>query len=373
MVRRRDVLATLGAVMAEGAGCGGPRGRPLKIVLPDAANAQFMAFWVALGAGLFREEGLDVEITHPSHPRLAADAFLKEPMPLAVLPPPLYFALIASGTPVRLVASLLRRDAISVVAHPSVVDKLPPAEAPLAERVAALRGLRVGLAHGPDERLVVVLAAAGLTLDDVTVVTLPGPEQNPAFEAGRVDALFAHTPFLERAVVKQRGVAYVRPPEGEVAKLADLQIHALVTTQQVIDTSPDVVAAAVRAIARALALVSSQAAGSGLEPLRAALPDRDPAELGWLAPHYAGALPSDPEVTLARAQRTLELFPPHGNKKVSEAALAAAIENRFAARGEDGGRLPAWLVPAAAAAGALGGVLAWRAVRRSRTRRVTSV
>lgn len=179
--------------------------RRVACLLPDKGNAQFLAFWIAYSAGHFAAEGIDLEIVMPEHPRLAAERFTSGAAPLAVLPPPLYFSLLADGVPLRLVANLLRRDAICMVLTPSRAAELPAPGAPLEARIEALRGLRIGMASGPDERLVALLAAGGLERDDVDVVELPGPQQNPAFAEGRVDALFAHTPFLERAIARQGG------------------------------------------------------------------------------------------------------------------------------------------------------------------------
>ena len=70
--------------------------------------------------------------------------------------------------------------------------------------------------------------SVGLDADkDVEMVILRGKEQNAAFHAGEVDALYAHTPYLEQAIVQDDAVVLVDQGRGEVAVLANRQIHCL--------------------------------------------------------------------------------------------------------------------------------------------------
>ena len=82
-----------------------------------------------------------------------------------------------------------------------------------------------------------------------------GQEQNEAFGDGRVDALYAHTPYLEKALVDQDAVMVVNQSNGEVPKLAVRQIHTLVVSRQMVAEKRETVTGLVRAIARAETLI----------------------------------------------------------------------------------------------------------------------
>src|SRR5207245_8417371 len=126
---------------------------------------------------------------------------------------------------------------------------------PVAEAVRSLRGLKIGVARGPTDRLRALCAWAGMRVSDVELVTLPGPEQNPAVAAGSVDGLYAHTPYLERALVDDGGVLVVHASSGGAAPVRGAQVHALVASRVFAEEAPSVVADLVAALGAAQALL----------------------------------------------------------------------------------------------------------------------
>src|SRR5262249_28674452 len=155
--------------------------------------------------------------------------------------------------PVVAFANLLRNDPINLVVHRDIVAAHGlSSESPLEDRLNALRGLKIGVAPGPITRLRVLAAAAGLNpASAITIITVPGEAQNQFFAERKVDALYAHTPYLETALTHQDGVLMVNQSAGEIPALADRQIHMLVTTRQFRDAQPDVLLRMTRAIYRA--------------------------------------------------------------------------------------------------------------------------
>ena len=63
---------------------------PVRVLIPDAENLQYLAFWVALGAGYFRDEGLAVRVIPAGAPGAAASEFAAGGADVAILPPPQY-------------------------------------------------------------------------------------------------------------------------------------------------------------------------------------------------------------------------------------------------------------------------------------------
>ncbi|HEX9103227.1 MAG TPA: ABC transporter substrate-binding protein [Polyangia bacterium] len=307
---------------------------PLAIIIPDADNLQDLPLFVALGAGYFADEGLDVTLKVSPTPAEVVDLLHGDAEQIAVLPPPVYLQLIADRFPLRIVANLLQNDAINLVVRRSLVGarRLPVGGA-LGDRLRALAGVRLGVAPGPISRLRTLFRSQGLDVDTLaTVVPLMGQEQNEAFAAGKVDALYAHTPYLERALVGQDAVLYVNQSAGEVPALAGRMIHALVVTAPMARQRPALVRRVVHAIARAEALVHHDVAATRAAIARA-LPQRAPALIERVVALYQPAVPATPAVCAADLRAAVAFFP--ASKRAPDLTgvdFAAYVDDRFAGK-----------------------------------------
>ena len=269
------------------------------MVLPSW-NPQFMAFWVALAGGLFAAEGLDVEVAVAAEPLDAPIAFRRGVAEVGVLPPPLYLRLIADRCPIVVCANLLRNDPLNVVLTRRAAGRRGVAAGlPVAEAVRRLRGLRIGVAPGPTDRLQALCAWAGIGASDVEFVTLTGPEQNPAFAVGSVDGLSAHTPYLERALVDDGGVLVVHASAGGAAPVRVAQVHALVASRVFAEEAPSVVADLVAALGAAQDLLRHKDARAVEALLACGIAGLERRHLERTLEIYAPAMPPTPAVTCA--------------------------------------------------------------------------
>jgi NitT/TauT family transport system substrate-binding protein len=288
----------------------------INVFVPNGQNLQWMNFWVALGAGFFGDEALDVKTvlaaqSDDENTPGAQRALFDGSADIAVLPRPQFLMAVARGRPVLAFANLLRNDPINLVVQRRVAEERGlSAKLPLADRLNGLRGLRVGVAPGPPVRLKVLLATAGLNADsDIEMMLVPGPAQNDFFGQERVDAIYAHTPYLETALVQQGGVLLVNQSAGEVPELANRQIHVLVTTQAYAAANPDVLLRVVRAIYRAQQLIHSDNDGTLAAIRRSGVELQAPDALETLVEIYEPAIPTTPEVSAEGAMRELALYP----------------------------------------------------------------
>src|SRR5262245_35396450 len=168
---------------------------PLRIGVPERDNIQFLTLWVALGAGYLQAEDLDVQLVVADAPNQSGQLLLQNRADVALLQPPVYLGLISQRRPIVLFANLLANDPINLIVRPEVAAKVKlNTEAPLAERLRSLKGLRIGVANEPPRRLRVLLAQAGMDADrDIQMTIVPGEEQIDAYKNGVVDALYTHT------------------------------------------------------------------------------------------------------------------------------------------------------------------------------------
>lgn len=285
-------------------------GVPVRVLIPDPDNLQYLSFWVAVGAGYFRDEGLAVRVVAAGAPAAASQEFLGGAADVAIVPPPQFGQLVAQVQPVVAFANLLQHEPANVVVRREIatVRGITPA-LPVEERVRRLRGLRIGVAPGPAARLRVLLAAAGMDAErDVELVSVPGEEQNAAFAGLRVDALFAHTPYLEEALLRQNAVLVAHLSGGELAALARLQLHALVATRAYAAAQPAALTGLARGVARAQRLVHADRPAAVGALLRAGVPglERERAEL--LVSLYEPAVPGTPAVSAEGVRRAVQAW-----------------------------------------------------------------
>jgi ABC-type nitrate/sulfonate/bicarbonate transport system substrate-binding protein len=289
---------------------------PLRIEVPNARNMQFFTLWVALGAKSFEAEGLAPELVIDPTPRGAGQMLLKGEADVAVLQPPMFLGMMAEGKPIRLFASLLANEPINLIVRKEIAAaRNVPLGGSLRERLQALRGLRVGVADEPPPRLRALFAAAGMNADkDVTIVTVHGAEQVQAFADARIDALFAHTPYLETALVRHGAVLVADTSGGEVAELREGQIHALATTHETSVAKRDLIAAAARAIAQAQRLIHSDPKAAVEAILASGVPGLDRALVEAITAVYGPAVPQTPAISPSGVRRAAELYPAHPSR-----------------------------------------------------------
>jgi NitT/TauT family transport system substrate-binding protein len=282
----------------------------LHAIVPEPHNLQLLSFWVAEGAGYFHDEGIELVLDVPPTPNEVRELLAKPDAPIAVLPPPIYLELIADKKPWRLVANLLRNDPINIVVRRSVVAaRKIVLQAPVDERLRALRGVRIAVPPGPASRFRALVESVGLdAAKDFQIVTMMGDEENEAFASGRVDALFAHTPFLERALVDDDAVIVVNQSAGEVGRVAFRQIHVLAVRADFAAKQPKLVRALVRAIARAEKLIHADKRAAA-DAIMRALPSLDRRHVDALVEVYEPAVPATPEVSADALAPALALYP----------------------------------------------------------------
>ena len=285
----------------------------VRIEVPNIGNLQFFTLWVALGAGYFEQEGLMPEILVAPATRSVGDRLFTGEADVALLPPPMFLGLMAEDKPIRLFASLLANEPIDLVLRQDVAQAraFSPA-APLGDRLHKLAGLRIGLAGEVAPRLRALFAAAGMNPDkDAKLVVVDGPDQVASLRQRRVDALFAHTPYLETVLVEDGAVLVADNSGGEVAELAQGQVHALAATREAIGANPERIAAVTRAIARAERLIHSDPKASVDAILASGFSKAARPQLEVIAQIYAAAVPAGPKISVTGIERDARLYPAH--------------------------------------------------------------
>ena len=168
-----------------------------------SVSASHAPLLVALAKGYFAEAGLDVRYTELRDALAATTALGTGQLDVAVTVPSVaFFNAVAGGVRVKIVSSMgaipQHGDPVALVVRRDLVDS------GRVRAVTDIRGRRLALAGGRTSSQAyqagLVLAAAGLTLKDVDVVSLAFPETVTALKNGAVDASLLPAPFLGQAV-----------------------------------------------------------------------------------------------------------------------------------------------------------------------------
>lgn len=225
----------------------------MRLAVPDLISNSYFPAIAAVELGLMQEEGLDTSLELMFPVTDAVDALREGEIDFlaGAAHAPLYDPRAWSDT--TLVAALSQHMYwFLVVAADSPYD---------SSSWPSMRQMRIGAAPGPDMGLRQLLIGSGINLEEAGIEIAPVPGTDApsvsfgvtaaaALAAGRIDAFWANGMGAEVAV--RDGVGKVvfdaRRSEGEAAGFT---FPALMTTSGLIERSPDVVAAAVRAVVRA--------------------------------------------------------------------------------------------------------------------------
>jgi ABC-type nitrate/sulfonate/bicarbonate transport system substrate-binding protein len=290
-----------------------PERAPVTIEVPSKTNLQFFTLWVALGSGFFQEAGLEPRLLADDTPRNSGQYLLKGEADVALLPPPMFLGRIAEMEPIVLFASLLANEPINLVVRKELAEERKISlRASLRERLQGLKGLRIGVAGEPPPRLRALFASVGMNADqDIQIVIVDGPDQVQAFADGKIDGLFAHTPYLETVLVNHQAVLIADTSAGEVPLLTDGQIHALVTTPENVLKKREVVAAVTRAVYRAQKLIHSDQKATVNAILASGATQADRSLVEAIVAIYSPAVPQTPKISLTGMERDTTLYPAH--------------------------------------------------------------
>ena len=276
--------------------------RLLRVAVPDLVSPSYFPMIAAARMRLGEPDGLDIELSLRFPVTEAAQALRRNE--LDVLAGAAHAALFAfpGWRGVKLLAALSRCTYWLLVVR---------ADLDIARNdVGGLRGLRIAAAPGPDVALAMLLEDAGVPHGDepdmVHVVPVPTADAEPtsfgvaaaeALQAARIDGFWANGMGAEVAVRRGIGSVVVDARRGDgPAQLASYTFPAAMATDRTITERPGTLAALVRAVARAQALLREDpglatAVAEGLFPpmetsLIAELIRRD-------APFYDAAITDD--------------------------------------------------------------------------------
>ncbi len=227
----------------------------MRIAVPDLVSNSYFPAVAAVELGFFKEQGMDVELEMVFPVGRAMQALRDGDIDFVAGPAHATPAAFPGWQGAKLLAALSQHTFWLLVLRADL--GVQPGD------VAAIKGLRIGAAPGPDAALRQLLAEAGVDpeADGVTLGPVPGSgdpgvsfgvHAAQALRDGTIDGFWANAMGAEVAVRSGIGAVVLDPRQGLGPPAArDFTFAALITTDRLIEDSPGSAEGAVRAVVAA--------------------------------------------------------------------------------------------------------------------------
>jgi ABC-type nitrate/sulfonate/bicarbonate transport system substrate-binding protein len=192
---------------------------PLLTIALPSVGIQAMALTTAVEGGFFDKRGANVTLMPMGDATEIMMAIRQGRVDIAVVPLLLVAQSLDSPRPLVAIGAVAGSLLNVVVAGGIAQDLGLTIDSPLQDRLSGLEGLRIGHPPGPlgVKTAQAVVEAAGFDPgQDVELISVPGEDQVAALAAGDIDALVAHHPHLEEAIVDEGAMLLLHLTGGEV-------------------------------------------------------------------------------------------------------------------------------------------------------------
>lgn len=258
MLTRRTLMAA-GTATASLSILGAPvLAQTAPVTITQAVTAlAFIQNYVAQSQGFFEEAGLNAQIidTRGGGPDvqmvLAGRADFTTNDGAQVLPA------LQRGQKLVCVLSLLNRSIINVTMSQKTADRLNVTEeTPFEEKLAALKGLRIGVTRPGSltwQTARANLINAGFDPDsDAEIIGVGGASAlAAALENDNIDAMYISVPIGDRVVARGNGITLIDNARGEDPNLPYFMMEGLWVTPEFMEANEDLVKKTVAALKRA--------------------------------------------------------------------------------------------------------------------------
>jgi len=325
------LTAALIALATAGAGAQGQR---IKIREVHTGTIFMAPVFIAEAAGYMAAEGIDLELFEVESGALATAALIAGEVQIADADPFQAVELRRQGKQTLFIYNLTRRVTLDLVMHPDVARAKNISRAtPIAQRLAALRGLRLGVTRpgaATDVYMRYYLRRAGMDPDrDVQLISIGGGGVLlAALRTRQIDAFHLSAPTPYQAEQDGYGVVVVKASAGDVPELDGILYTGIAVHNVYANRNPEVLRRWVRAVARGYRLMRTDPAVA-VTHLRKYVA-RDPALLARVLPEIIPALSEDGKMSEPLVQKTLDFLFEIGEIRSKPSAKEGILwTNRF--------------------------------------------
>lgn len=238
-----------------------PTGNPHVVFAVAGYSVSFLPVTLAVDAGLFKAEGLDADLIQTGG---GAQTLAGVSGGSATFGAIVYSdGLVASskGQPIASLAPLSVQYTTDLVMSAKSMKKFGiTSDMSIKDRVQHAKGAKIAVTSrgsGGDKVVRYILQQYGLNPDkDVTIVNISQNGQEPALEAGQIDAFANSSPITDLAV-KAGAEWWIRPSQGDVPSLNGFTYVSLASLPSVVNKHPDWAKAALRGLQAAVDMLKN--------------------------------------------------------------------------------------------------------------------
>jgi NitT/TauT family transport system substrate-binding protein len=226
----------------------------------------YTPLYLAIDAGFLKDEGIDADLIQFRGGGAAISGLASGSVELCSCVPQNAINAAVKGSDVKMIGTIIGQYASNVVLRDDVAKRLNlTRETPMAERLAALRGLKIGAsgAGSSTDFLIRYMAKrAGLSPErDFTVLFLAGGGPIlAAFSQKRIDGFVLSSPTSDIAVMRYHGQLLIDMSRGELEDLRGYPSSTLVAKASWLKGRADLAERFLRAVAKADRMIHGQSA-----------------------------------------------------------------------------------------------------------------
>lgn len=286
-----------------------------KIKVREAhTETLFMApVYIAEAAGYMAEEGIDLELTEVDSGALAIAALISGGVQFVDADPFQAVQLLKQGKSIQFIYNLTKRVTLDMVVSKEMIKaKNLSRSMPIAQRFAALKGMKLGITKpgaATDVYMRYYLKRVGIDPErDVQIVTAGGGSALLAgMKTKQIDAfhLSAPTPYL--AEREGFGEVIIKASAGDVPELDNFLYTGVAVSKEYAEKNPDVIKRWTKAVKRASVLMRKDEAAA-LNHLKKYFPRMDPAVMALAMKEIMPALSENGTMNEQMMQKHLDFL-----------------------------------------------------------------
>lgn len=291
----------------------------------------FMPVYVAMHAGFFEEEGVDLEVITASSAQAGIAMVASGEASYYLSTPVAGARSAAQGAAVTNCGALMTQNPTNIVISGEVAERIDlpddPSTLSVEERMGMLRDLRMA-AHtpgsSPDQTLRFMALQAGMDPErDFEILPIAGRPILAALEQGRIDGFAFSSPLADTAVIQQGARKLFSLADGSYEPLSGMLSISMVCSKDWVENETEAAAATLRAIWRAMELMRDDPAAAK-QAARQQFADLDERIFEAAFETNLRAFPDNPRISQDQIEQAIEF-----NENMGGAELDAAPEDVY--------------------------------------------
>jgi NitT/TauT family transport system substrate-binding protein len=285
-----------------------------KVTIAFAGKGMsFIMQYVAMGAGYYKDEGLEPDIVDVSSGTRQAAAVMGGSADFTQLGLPHTLRAVARGGDLVAIGSGFDKYPIALVISKTAAQRLRITDAmPPDEKIRRLHDLTIGITSpgsSTDEFMRTIMTVRGMDPDkDVRLQPIGiGAPMVAAMQQGSTDGFAFMSPFTDIAVSRGIGMVVADPMQGNLPEYQDVPYQVITTSRKTIEARRPILLASERAMTRAMLLCHDHP-DQAKRIVREYFKEVGDADFNVAFDTYVKAVPSTPVVTQVQVANTLKML-----------------------------------------------------------------